>query len=103
MVATLSSGVDVNVGDAETSKAVVITAASRDPMGYDNFDAQRTEPMAVKATHRTDDDDKIAGMPKWAFWSVVGGTAVVATIVVIIVATHHSDSPGAAKVGLNFQ
>ena len=50
MVATLTSGVDVNVGDPDAAKAVVITAAARDPMDYDNFEAQQAQPMAVKAS-----------------------------------------------------
>lgn len=109
LVATLSSGIEVQIGDSMASKALVLNAGG-DVMGYDatGFDGYpapgHASPNKLSATHKSDNDDKIAGMPKWAFWTTVGGAAVVATVVVIVVASSGGGSNnGAVKVGLTFQ
>jgi tetratricopeptide (TPR) repeat protein len=104
LVATLSSGVNVSVGDAASAKAVVVSAAPLDPLGYDPLEPQHAEPAALAATRRGDDDEKIAGLPPWAFWTVVGGSAAVVTSVLVYVLTRGGgDEPGAVRVGLTFQ
>ncbi len=104
LVATLTSGVNVNVGDAATAKAVVVSAAPLDPIGYDPLEPQHAQPNALAATRRRDDGDKIAGLPPWAFWTVVGGGAAVVTGVLIYALTRGGgDEPGAVRVGLTFQ
>ena len=104
LVATLASGVDVSVGDATSAKAVVVSAAPIDPIGYDPLEPGRTEPNALAATRRSGgDDDTIAGLPPWAFWSAVGGAAVVTGVLVYVLTRGGGDEPGAVRVGLTFQ
>lgn len=107
LVATLSSGVDVSVGDPNTSKTVVVNAASGvDPItGVEAYDGSAAGSPTALMTSRRGDDDKIAGLPPWAFWGIVGGSAAVVTAVIVIFATRGGDSntPGSVRVGLTFQ
>ncbi len=104
LVATLVSGVNVSIGDATSAKAVVVSAAPLDPIGYDPLEPQTAEPNALAATRRTgSDEDKILGLPPWAFWTAVGGAAVVTGVLVYALTRGGSDEPGAVRVGLTFQ
>ncbi|MBC7792878.1 MAG: hypothetical protein H7Z43_04160 [Clostridia bacterium] len=105
LVATLGSGIDVQIGDSMASKALVVSAGG-DPIDYDpeGFAAPHAVPDRLSATKRSGNDDRIAGLPKWAFWTVVGGSAVLVTVAVILVASRGNGTDnGAVKVGLSFQ
>ncbi len=105
LVATLSSGVSINVGDPQSAKAVVVSAASADPMSYDPYAEQQAAPNALNATRKSssDDDDKIAGLPPWAFWTAVGGGAVLTGVLIYALTRGGGDDPGAVRLGVTFQ
>lgn len=103
LVATLSSGVSINVGDPQSAKAVTVSTASVDPMGYDQYD-QQAAPNALKATRKSSgDDEKILGLPPWAFWTAVGGTAVVTGVLIYALTRGGGDDAGAVRLGVQFQ
>jgi hypothetical protein len=108
LVATLASGVEVQIGDSMASKALVISAGT-DPMGMDPYDGfappqAHAAPAKLNATRKNENDEKIAGLPPWAFWTAVGGAAVVATVVIVVLASGGGgESNGAVNVGLTFQ
>lgn len=107
LVATLGSGIEVQIGDSMASKALAVnadTGAMGYDTGYGQYGAPHAAPTKLSATRKSENDDKIAGMPKWAFWTAVGGAAVVATVVIIVVASSGGGTDnGNVRVGLSFQ
>jgi hypothetical protein len=101
MVATLMSGVEVDVGSEQQPRDVYVRV-----LGF----AQK-EGSGGAGSGLLDDgvigaqSASSGGMPSWAVWSIVGGVAVVAAVGVTlaVVLSSRDHEPGTIVVGISFE